>query len=319
MKLTRSLLGCLALIGAAASSAQAQTYPDHAVHIIVTAAPGGGLDLVSRIFADFMQNRTKNSVVIDNKAGAEVLLGTKFAATQKPDGYSILFATSISAFPVFTKNPGVDVAKDFEFVSMVMRAPQILTVSSKKPYPTVQALIAAGKAAPGKLNYTTYGQSILMMSAVFNQTAGIVAVHIPYSKAQDSAQAIVRGDADYFLASLGTLQPWMSGGEMKLLAVTSKDRNPNIPDIPSLPELGVNTPDMNVWMGVFAPRGTPKDIVEKLNALVADFCKDADQAKHMRDLGFEPHANSPEAFKSFFEIEQAAYVESGRAMGIQPQ
>jgi tripartite-type tricarboxylate transporter receptor subunit TctC len=316
--LARSM--CIALLWTIfGSMAHGQDYPTKVIQLVVPAAPGGGLDVVARLFARYLQDHVRQTVVVENKAGAQTLIGTKYVAYAPPDGYTILFATSISAFPVFRKDPGVDVAADLSFVSIVMRAPEVIAVASSSPYRSIKDLVTVSTANPGSLNYTTYGQSIWLMSEIVNRAAGIKATNVRFSNAQEAAKAVVNGDADFLLASVSTLRPWLSKGQMRMLAVTSRDRNPNLPDVPSLREVGLEVDDLHIWMGVFVPKGTPPGIVEQLNQQVRGFVQDQASSQRMRDMGFEPYATSPDDFRTFFVREQQTYIEIGKELGIKPE
>jgi len=304
----------------AMSPGYAQDYPTKPIHIVVPSPPGGGNDIVARYFARFLQDRSGQTVIVENKPGAQTLIGARAVASARPDGYTILFIpSSISAYPVFNKEPGIDVSKDLSFISMVIRAPQIFVVGAASPYGSVADVVAASKANPDKLNYVTYGQSIWLQTEMVNRAAGIKATHVRYSSAADAAKAIVNRDADYFLASLGTIRPWINSKQMKMLAVTSHARNLNLPEVLSLPEVGVKTADLQIWMGVFAPKGTPRPIIDYLNKKIVEFTQDPQSAQQMRDAGFEPHANTPEEFREFFVQEEGSYVQVGKDLGIKPE
>jgi tripartite-type tricarboxylate transporter receptor subunit TctC len=277
------------------------------------------MDLIGRVFARFLQEKTGQDVVVVNKPGAQTLVGTRFVAMAPPNGYTLLFATSITNFPVFIKNPGIDVAKDLDFISLVLQAPQIVTVPTSSPDKSVADLMARSKTRPDSFFYASYGQSIWLMSEMFNRAAGISAKILRFNGGAEATLAIERGEADYFLSSLGTIRAAHDAGRMRMLAVTSRARNANLPDVPALPEVGVDTEDLQIWMGLFAPRGTPRPVIDRLNGIVADFTKEKSAADFMRNFGFEPKATTPEQFRDMFVREEAAFVKVGRELGIQPE
>ena len=317
----RSILRFLAAVALAnvAFSSFAQQNPAEPVQLVIPSAPGGGMDVVGRLFARFLQDRLGRDVVVVNKPGAQTLVGAKFVAMAPPSGNVLLFATSITNFPVFVKNPGMEVARDLEFISLILQAPQIVTVASASPDKSVADLVARARTRPGNFFYASYGQSIWLMTETFNRAAGIDAKILRFNGGAEAALAIERGEADYFLSSLGTIRPAFEAGRMRMLAVTSRERNHNLPNVPSLPEAGVNTEDLRVWMGLFAPHGTPRPIIDRLNRIAAEFTHDAASATFMRSLGFEPTSTTPEEFRDLFIREENTFVKIGKELGIQPE
>jgi tripartite-type tricarboxylate transporter receptor subunit TctC len=310
------------LIGATwfgAASAHALDYPGKPVHIVVPTAPGGGNDLVARLLAAFLQARLGQTFVVDNKPGAQNLVGTKYVALAPADGYTLLVAASISSFPVFNKDPGFAVANDLAFILPIMRAPEVLAVNARRPYRAVADLSAISKENPEKLNFTSYGFLLWLQTAMFNRAAGIKATHVPFSNAPEAAKAVASGDADFLLGSLATVRSFVDRGELRLLAITANERDPEIPDVPSLREAGVKLDDLIVWIGVFAPKGTPRPIIDKLNAEVRAFVTDPTISAKLRAVGFKPFASSPEDFKLAFQTEEARMIEVGKDLGIKPE
>ena len=301
------------------ASAHALDYPSKPVHIVVPTAPGGGNDLVARLLAAFLQARLGQTFVVDNKPGAQNLVGTKYVALAPADGYTLLVAASISSFPVFNKDPGFAVANDLAFISPIMRAPEVLAVNAGRPYRAVADLSAISKANPEKLNFTSYGFLLWLQTAIFNRAAGITATHVPFSNAPEAAKAVASGDADFLLGSLATVRPFVQRGELRLLAITANERDPDIPDIPSLREAGVQLDDLMVWIGVFAPQKTPRPIIDKLNAEVRAFVADPTIGAKLKAVGFTPFASSPEDFKLAFKAEEARMIEAGKGLGIKPE
>jgi tripartite-type tricarboxylate transporter receptor subunit TctC len=310
------------LIGAAwlgAASAHALEYPSKPVHIVVPTAPGGGNDLVARLLAAFLQARLGQTFVVDNKPGAQNLIGSKYVALAPGDGYTLLVSASISSFPVFNKDPGFEVAKDLAFISPIMRAPQVLAVNAARPYHSIADLSVISKADPGKLNFTSYGMLLWLQTEMFNRAASIKATHVPFSNAPEAAKAVASGDADYLLGSLATMRPFVNRGELRPLTITANERNPDSPDIPSLREAGVKMDDLTVWIGVFAPKSTPRTIIDKLNAEVRAFVADPTISAKLQAVGFTPFASSPEDFKLAFQTEEARMIEVGKELGIKPE
>jgi tripartite-type tricarboxylate transporter receptor subunit TctC len=299
--------------------AQAQEYPTETIQVVIPTTPGAGMDITGRLFAKFLQEQIGRDVIVLNKPGAQTLIGAKFVALAPPKGHVLLFSTNITNFPVFIKNPGIDVSKDMEFISIVLRAPQIITVPTSAPDKTIADLVARSKTRPSDFFYASYGQAIWLITEQFNRAAGIQAKILRFNGGAEAALAIERGEADYFASSLATIRPALEGGKMRMLAVTSHARNPNIPDVPSLPEAGVNTEDLQIWMGVFAPKGTPRPIIDKLNKIAVDFTKDPTAAAFIRSQGFEPTSATPEQFREMFIREEQGFIKIGKDLGIQPE
>jgi tripartite-type tricarboxylate transporter receptor subunit TctC len=312
----------VAMIGAiwfGIASAHALDYPSKPVHIVVPTAPGGGNDLVARLLAAFLQARLGQTFVVDNKPGAQNLVGTKYVALASADGYTLLVAASISSFPVFNKDLGFTVANDLAFISPIMRAPEVLAVNASRPYRAVADLSAISKTDSGKLNFTSYGFLLWLQTEMFNKAAGIKATHVPFSNAPEAAKAVASGDADFLLGSLATVRSFVDRGQLRLLAITANERDPDIPDVPSLREAGVKLDDLMVWIGVFAPKGTPRAIIDKLNAEIRAFIADPTTGAKIRAVGFTPFASSPEEFKLAFQTEEARMIEVGKELGIKPE
>jgi tripartite-type tricarboxylate transporter receptor subunit TctC len=309
----------LLLLWALCGTTLAQEYPRKPIHFVVPSATGGGNDLVARLFASFVQSRLGQTVVVDNKPGAQNLIGAKFVGLAAPDGYTLLVSASISGFPVFNKDVGFSVARDLEFVSLLMRAPQTFTVNASRGYKSIADLAAVSKADPGKLNFTSYGQLLWLQTEILNRAAGIKATHVPFSNAPEAAKAVAAGDADFMLASMATLRPFIANGQLRPLSVTSNDRDPNIPDVPSIKEAGVEMEDLTVWIGLFAPKGVARPIIDRLNGEARAFVADPDMSGKLRAVGFTPFANSPAEFRTSFMREEARMIEVGKSLGIQPQ
>jgi tripartite-type tricarboxylate transporter receptor subunit TctC len=183
----------------------------------------------------------------------------------------------------------------------------------------VADLSAISKTDPGKLNFTSYGFLLWLQTEMFNRAAGIKATHVPFSNAPEAAKAVASGDADFLLGSLATVRSFVQRGELRLLAITANERDPDIPDVPSLREAGVKMDDLMVWIGVFAPKGTPRPIIDKLNAEVRAFIADPTISAKLRAVGFTPFASSPEDFKLAFQTEEARMIGVGKELGIKPE
>jgi tripartite-type tricarboxylate transporter receptor subunit TctC len=315
----RVLMVALTPLLFAPHAVRAIDYPEKPVRIVVPTGAGGAVDVVARLLGNFLQPRLGQSVVIENKPGAQTLLGAKYVAHTPPDGHTLLFSASISAFPVFSRDPGVNVSRDFEFISTVIRTPVIIAVNASRPFKTFADMAAYSKANPGKLNFASYGRTVWLMTEMLNQATGIKATHIPFSVPPQAAQAVASGDADYFISTISNLQPVVESGRVRMLGVTTNARSPNLPDIPSLGELGIKSDDLVTWMGLFAPTKTPRSIIDRLNSEIHEFLRQPEIIGRLKTMGFEPYATTPEEFRDFFQREEKSSIEAARAMGIKPE
>jgi len=316
----RSLKLLLAAVAVAAHvvapAAHGQAYPAKPIQLVVPSQPGGGLDVVARLFAAFVEPRLGQPVIVENKAGAQTLLGNKYVANAAPDGYHLLFTTPSTPFPALYKKPGIDVPEQLAFISMVLRAPQIVAVNAR--YGSLQDLAKASRGGK-KLIFASYGSVLHLQSLLLNEALGIDARALRFSSSQDAAKAVAAGDADYLLASAATLKPWQKLGTLRPVAVTTNTRSDEMPELPSLKEAGVTAEDMTIWMGLYAPKGTPKAIVDRLNAEVRAFAADEKAAQTMRSLGFNPYPTTPEAFRAYYLAEQKSLVDAADKFGVERQ
>jgi tripartite-type tricarboxylate transporter receptor subunit TctC len=200
-----------------------------------------------------------------------------------------------------------------------MQAPQLFAVNADLPVKTVADLAEISRRDPAKLIFASYGRLLWLQTEILNRAIGVKATHVPMSSAPEAAQTVANGAAHYILGSMTPLKPFIDSGKIKVLAVTSNARDPNLPSAPSLKEAGIVMDDLTVWIALLAPKGTPKPIVDKLNGIVRDFTRDAEAATKMRAMGFEPTAASPEAFRAMFVKEQDAMVAIGKELGGQPE
>lgn len=314
--LVRRTLGGAALALGLAGAALAQGYPTRTVTVVVPSTPGGGADLVGRLFATFAEKKLGQTFVVENKAGAQTALGAKYVAEAAPDGYTILvIPSSPSAYKALYKEPPVDTIEDFDFVSFILRAPQVIAAHPK--HASFADLVAASKADPNGVVMASYGGSIHLLTLILNEAAGINARAIQFSNAGEAAKSVAAGDADYFVASGATLAPWE--GKIGRLGVTSREASPDIPGVPGTVELGLDLADLGIWIGVMAPKGTPAEAIEVLNATVREFVSDPATDTELRKLGFEPYASSPEEFRDFVAAEQDLLAVAAEKSGFEKQ
>ena len=299
-----------ALLLALAGSAQAQSYPQQPIKLIVPWPPGGGVDTSARITSQPLSVRLGQPIVIENKPGAGGNLGTESFIRATPDGYTLLMASvSPNAInPHMYDKLGFDPLKDFTPVILVASVPNILVVPANSPYNTVQELVAAAKKNPGKLNFGSggVGSSQHLAGALFKNATGIDIVHVPYKGTSAAEADLVAGHIDLLLDTT-TCLPFIAAGKMKALAVASKQRNPALPHIPTFDELGIPGVYSGAWYGYMGPANMPRSVVMKLNAELNAVLATEDMKKRMAEFGAEIGGGTPEAFAQFVAAEIKRY------------
>jgi tripartite-type tricarboxylate transporter receptor subunit TctC len=312
-----AVLSSLAL-AAASVVAHAQGYPNQPIRLIVPWPPGGGVDTTGRMIAQPLSQRLGQSIVVDNRAGAGGNIGTEFAAHQKADGYTLLMG-SISPNAVnihLYSRLGFDPIKDFAPITFVSSVPNILVVPAASPYKTVKDLVDAAKANPGKLTYASggVGSSQHLAGVQFRTATKIDVLHVPY-KGTAPAETDLIGNQVSFMLDTTTCLPFIAAGKMRALAVASKARNPALPDVPTLDEVGVPGVYASSWYGLMAPAGTPRDIVDRLSKEMREILATPEMKKRMVEFGAEIGGGTPEDFASFIASEIKRYEEIVRVSG----
>jgi tripartite-type tricarboxylate transporter receptor subunit TctC len=310
---------CLtALMIASAGAALADTYPSRPIRLIVPWPAGGGVDTSARLIAEPLSVRLGQPVVIENKPGAAGNIGTALAAKEKPDGYTLLQASlSPNAVnPHLYRSLGFDPVKDFEFVARVYTVPSFLVVPTSSPANTAQDLVAWAKKEPGKLDFGSggVGSSQHLFGVMFNKAASIDVVHVPYKGTSPAEAALVAGQVDFML-NPPTALAFVSAGKLKALGVASPNRNPALPDLPTLDEQGIRGVYTSTFYGVMAPAGTPKAIVDRLNKEIVEILKTEDMRSRLAKLAADPGTESPEEFKKFVLGEIDRYGEIVKLSG----
>ena len=314
--------GILAAWLLVAGVASAQGYPTQPIRLIVPWPPGGGVDTSARIIAQPLGERLGQSIVIDNKPGAAGNIGTEQAARAKPDGYTLLMGSvSPNAInPHLYARLGFEPVKDFAPIALVASVPNILVVQPNAPFHSVQDLIANAKANPGKLNYGSggVGSSQHLATEMFKRATGVDIVHVPYKGTAPAELGLMSGDVTLLLDTTACL-PFIAAGKMKPLAVASKVRNPALPNVPTLDEVGISGVYAGAWYGVMAPAGTPRDIVDKLNAAFNQALASPDVRQKIIGQGNEPLGGTPEEFGALIRAESQKWGDIIRKSGIKPE
>jgi tripartite-type tricarboxylate transporter receptor subunit TctC len=294
-------------------------YPDHPIKLIVPVPPGGGVDLLSRAIGAKMQASMGQPVVVENKAGASAAIGTEALAKSPPDGYTIMMGYSAHATnPIFVNNLPYDTNKDFSAVAHVGYIPLILVVNAASPYKSVSELIAAAKAKPGELQFASggAGAGAHLSGELLKNIAGIDIVHVPYKGNAPALNDLIGNHVTMMFDTITTSLPHVQKGTLRALAVTSPKRSPLAPDVPTMIESGLPGFDISAWYVMFAPAGTPKDVVVRLNAEINKAIADPELQKTLGEQGVLFTGGTPEEAEKFVhsEIERWGKIIKTRGM-----
>ena len=315
MKTRRFALGALAALACTASvlagaPAEAQTYPDKPIRLIVPFTPGGVTDNIGRVLAERMGRELGQSIIIDNRAGANGRIGTDAVAKAAPDGYTLLLGGigALTIHPHMLKVP-YDPVNDFVPISLVATNDVVIVVNPKLPVKTPAELVAYAKANGNKMQYGSsgIGAPTHLAAELFKTRVGSTMVHVPYKGGGPAMADLLGAQVDATFMNINTGLPNIKAGKLRALAITSAKRSPLLPDVPTMEELGIKGVTVYSWQAFAAPKGLPADIKAKLHqALVAGLNDPAVKPK-LLDLGFEIVGNTPEQFTAFQASEFARW------------
>lgn len=289
-----------------ASWADAGKWPEQAINFVVPFPPGGPVDTAARIATASLAEQWKQSTVIDNKAGAGGIVGARFSAKAKPDGYNYFFtAIHHAILPSLNDNLGYDAQKDFEPVGGVARFPLILVAHPSLNVKSVQELIALAKEKPNTISYSSSGTGggTHLAGELFASMAGVQLQHIPYKGSAPAVQDLVGGQVQLMFADATSALPFIKTGKVIPLGVGNKARSALSPDVPTIAESGLPGYEAYSWSGLFAPKGTPADVIAKLNADLNASLNTAVTEEKMNGSGSEPMPMSPQEFGQFLDTE----------------
>ena len=300
------------------SAASAQTYPSRPIKLVVGFAPGGGVDINARMLAPKLSEYLGQQVVVDNKPGAGTNIANEYVAKSPADGYTLLINTAAVAInmSLYSKLP-FDTLRDFAPVSVFSESPNVLVVNAKLPAANVRELVALLRASPGKLNYSSAGVGTTqhLSAELFKLRTKTFVVHIPYRGTAPSLTGLIAGEVDLSFANIPAIQGHLKNGRLRALATTGPRRDPQLPDVPTMKEAGVDGVDVTVWYGVLAPAATPRPIIQTLAAAVARATRDPDTRKRMLEQGADPVGNTPEEFGKLLREEVARWAEVVKVSG----
>jgi tripartite-type tricarboxylate transporter receptor subunit TctC len=310
----RSVAGLAAMLALAlAPLARAQDdYPNRTVRIIVPFAPGGSTDVVARILADKLGTELKQSFVVENRSGAGGNIGADAVAKASPDGYTLLMGTTgvLAINKYLYKEMSFDPERDLVPVSYTSLITNILVVNPQVPAKTVSELVALARAKPGSLTFASSGagSSTHLSAELFKSMAGVDILHVPYKGSSQAITDLMGGQVTMLFDNAPSSIPFVEQGKLRALAVTSTKRLPNLPDVPTLDEAGVKGYESLSWSGIMAPAGTPKRVIDKLNAAIEKILRDPDVKQRFASLGVDPVGGPPEAFSRHIRAESEKWA-----------
>lgn len=321
---TMKLIGALALSSSvlAGVQAQAQSYPNRPIRMIVPFAPGGGTDIVARAIGQRLSEAVGQPVVIENKAGANGNIGMELAAKATPDGYTISFTSSALVInPALYKKIAYDPVRDFSPVTLATLIPFILVVHPSLPVGTVRELISYASSRKGQLSYASSGtgNATHLSMALFETMAKIDMVHVPYKGTGLGIIDVIAGHVQLMFGSIPSTMPQVRAGKLKLLAVSSARRSAVLPDTPTVAEAGLPKYELTSWYAALTPAGTPPLIVTRLNSEIVKILRVPEVKARLTEEGAEPVGNSPGQFASFIRAEMVKYAEVVQAARITPE
>ena len=318
MKRSVSFLAASLLL--AAGGVLAQQYPNKPVRVVIPWPPGGSNDVVGRIVLQKVAESLGQQFVIDNRAGAAGSIGADVVAKAPADGYTLMVhsTTHVGNAAIYKKLP-YDTLRDFVGVALLAAQPGTLTVHPSLPAKSVREFIALAKARPDQVNYSSSGNGSAphLSMALFVSMTGIKLVHIPYKGGGPQVTALVSGETQASLATISTVLAHINSGRLRALGVSSPKRAGALPDVPTIAEAGVPGYEMNPWIGVFAPAGTPKTIIGRLNAEINKALGMPDVSKSLSSQALDPWLSTPEEFDVRLKADYEKYAKLVKLTGAQ--
>ncbi|MGZ3320585.1 MAG: Bug family tripartite tricarboxylate transporter substrate binding protein [Xanthobacteraceae bacterium] len=317
LRLVAAIAGAVLVAG----GALAQDYPGRAITLVVPFAVGSGIDPTARIIADELSRSLKQPVVIDYKPGANGAIAAGAVARATPDGYTIFMTTvsTHSANPNLLKSIPYDPVRDFAPLSRVGNLPFMLVVDPKMAATSVPEFVAYVKANPGRLSYASTNAVGLLAGATLKRMADLDLVHVPYRSSPQALNDVMTGRVAMMFVDFALGWPQAKAGNVRALAVTTKERSALLPDIPSMTEAGLPAFDLIPWNAIFAPANTPRPIVQRLNAELRRIISDPKVKERLAGLGFDAFASTPEELDAFVREDLAKWTKWVREAGIEPE
>ena len=295
---------CLAfsLVGAA----QAQSFPDKPLHLVVPFPPGGGVDILGRILAPKLAERLGQPVLHENRPGAGGNVGTEYVAKARPDGHTLLMASSAVAIsPSLYNKLGYSPVDDFAPVALIAQIPIVALIRSSLPFKNLREFIEYAKANPGKANFGSsgVGATTSLATELFRTLARINILHVPYTGTGPAIVGLMGGEVDMVMTGLATAVQQIQSGKVRAIAILDFQRAASLPNVPTTKESGVDNCEVITWFGILAPAGTPRNVVSRLNAELLRIVGMNDTIEKMQTAGVEPMQSSPEKFAEYIRAE----------------
>jgi tripartite-type tricarboxylate transporter receptor subunit TctC len=306
-----AMVGAAVLVAAAAARGQGTDYPSRPIKMIVGFAAGGGTDVVARIMAQKMSEILHQTIVVENRTGASGMIAAQDVAKSDADGYTLMMGsqTTLAVAPHLYRKVTLNPAKDFAGVALTGASPLVLVVNPSFPAHSVADVIAMAKAEPGKINFGTGGLGTTphMTAELFEHDAGIKLVHVAYRGEAGAINDLLAGQIPLMFANLSAVMGNIKGGTLRALAVTSAERSPSAPDIPTVAESALPAFAAGTWFGIVAPAGTPNEIRTKLNAAAREALARDDTRARFADLGMTNGSSSPDELDAYIKSEIAKW------------
>lgn len=319
---TTFLLAVLVMI--CGGQAQAQKYPDRPVRVVVAQSAGSSMDTIARIVTNKMSEQLGQQMVIDNRGGAGGIIGVEVVSRATADGYTLLVgAPSSMIIATFTyRQVPFNWSRDFAPISLIVNAEGVLVVHPAVAARSVKELLALAKSQPGKLNMASagIGSSSHLAGIMFTSLAGIDTVHVPYKGGGPMAAAVVAGEAQWLIAPAASVVGQIKGGRLRALGLTSKQRSPLMPDLPTIDEAGVPGYEYTSWNAFFAPRGTPPAVVNQLHAVIQKVLADNEVKQQYANQGLYPlGSESADEFSRFYRADYERVEKLVKIAGVKPE
>ncbi len=314
-------LAGLSLVVLANPAAAQAPWPTKAVKFIVPSTPGGSPDRVARLLADRLSKKWGQPTIVDNKPGATTIIGTDLVAKSPADGYTLLATfSSFTQVPALFKKVPYDTEQDLVAVTQTVSADVLFLVRADSPHKNLGEFAAAAKTAKPLLTYGSFGEgsTFHIYGEKLSKSLNIPLTHVPYKGELPSTSDLLAGQLDSSFASVGTALPYLKANRLRPLGVASPRRSQALPDVPTLAELGASMPNVEAWLGILAPAGTPAPIIQKVATDVREILTQPDVVKTLREQGLEPVGSTPEAFQKLLRAELTQWTRLLPEVGIKP-
>lgn len=317
--MTRLFAAAFLLAALMAGGAYAQQYPTRPVRFISPYPPGGGNDTLSRILADKLGELLGQRIIVENRPGANTIVGTELVAKSQPDGYTlILLPNSFATNPSFYPKLPYDTARDFAPVGQIAQSPQMLVAHPSVPARTLKELLAFAKAKPGQLSYGTSGNGSTghLATVLLSMMTGVELVHVPYKGTAPAVNDLLGGHIPLMTSSMLATLPHVRAGRLRIIALTTARRSKAIPEVPTIAESGVPGYEATLWYGMLAPARTPDAIIKRVNSELATVLKHPEVVEKLSTQAVEPHHTSPDQFAALIRTELAKWSKVISASGV---